>query len=195
MISQHTLPEAARATIARQLATRLTPAAQIRALDGGSIELAEDFPVCTLQLDDVRAGDDDLVQMLRRTGYWHHQVRHGDVAREFATSTQIGPLESDWRVAGVFTSELALKVDNAIAWIDEAVTDDGLAELLYAPSYGLAALWWRSEKGHDAGVVVIDMPAAFTHLAYQRVYSGREFLDELRQEPFIQGTPDEPPGQ
>ncbi|HYK02251.1 MAG TPA: hypothetical protein VE974_10875 [Thermoanaerobaculia bacterium] len=193
MVRHYTLPENTRATIARQLAERLTPAAQILAMDGGRMALAEDFPISTLQLESVRSSQDNLAHMLHRTEYWHHQVRHGEVAREFATSTPIGPLESDWRVEGVFTSDIASQLDSVILWVDEAVKDDGLAELLYAPAYGLVALWWRPEAGNDVAVVVVDMPEVFTHLAYRHVYSGREFLERLRQEPFIQGTPEESP--
>src|SRR5882672_3657339 len=50
---------------------------------GGTVELAETFEIWFLGRTAVLRPDAPISQLARRTGYWHHQLRHNGRAQEY----------------------------------------------------------------------------------------------------------------
>jgi hypothetical protein len=188
MAHSHKLSAVTLSHIGGRITLRLSRKAKELAAEGGSVELAETFEVWFLGRTAVTKPDAPLSSLAHRTGYWHHQIRHKGEGAEYARSSPHGPGETDWEVHAVVSSELARKIDDAIAWIDGNVRDDDpLVRLLIAPAYLLTALWLESDKRDQ--IVIVNRPESFQHLMTARLYSARDFLESLSQERPAQGMP------
>jgi hypothetical protein len=140
-----------------------------------------------------------LVGLARRTGRWHHQVKIDDRAVAFARSTE--PEASGARLRGLFVSPLALKVDEAITWIDErerrasagarasggtraagvgrGAGADPLVRLLVVLSHQVHAFWLLEEASGSSGVLIIDAPPGFAPPGRRTLLGERAFFDLL----------------
>ena len=128
------------------------------------------------------------------TGHWHHQIKVGGRAAAFARSS--GPkLKLDSAsLSGLYVSPLALKIEEAVVWIDgnEAAGGDGgrdpVVRLLIVPSYQLHVFWLLDERENTSEVVVVDAPAGFDAPAQGgRLIGEVEFFEFLRRNTPIQG--------
>jgi len=148
-------------------------------------ELTESFAVWLLKEEAVTNPKQVLTKAAHETGRWHHQVIHGGQPASFARSMPLGPAPENWRVNDFFESPIAVKIDQAITWIDQNVHDDPLVRLLIAPSYHLHA-FWLSKVGVDS-ILIADMPPSFRALQYEKLYTSEEFLLALGNEQHIIG--------
>jgi hypothetical protein len=78
-------------------------------------------------------------------------------------------------------------IRNAAYWIEEHAAGDPFVRLLMIPSRYMHCLW-LAYPDKDC-VVVVDMPAKFTHLEHRRIYASEEFFALLQQEPPVRGLP------
>lgn len=174
-------------SIAGKLSERLSPEAGAARAAGIGVEIAETLAVWQLGLDATTKTGQDISDLAINTGYWHHQIRHGPTASEFARSTPLGPAPNDWQVEETSTSPLANKVQSGIDWIDQNVHDDPTVRLLVIPSYYIHALWLTING--SSRVLIIDKPDQYKLLDYNRLYTSNEFLDILAQESHAKGLP------
>jgi hypothetical protein len=184
----HSLTKRTLEHLAGGIAERFGPHTTAILAAGAAVELGESFEVWFLGRSAISRTTAPLQTIARRTGYWHHQIRHNGKAVQYARSAPHGPGEEDWDIHAVLSSDLAGKIDDAITWIDAHVTEgDPLVRLLIVPAYFVTAFWLQD--GASDRIVVVDMPAEFTMLERERIYTGQEFLDALAQERHAQGIP------
>ncbi len=172
--------------IAEQLAERPTEAGQSALAAGLPLEIGESFPVWMLGLQST-SDLEFAFQSATWTGYWHHQIRHAGVAKEFAKSRPQGPGPRDWVVEEIVTSPMAERVDAAIEVLDREVRDEAQVRMLHFPAHFVDAFWIGS--GTDSRLLLIYKPESTTGLDYGRIYSGYEFLDRLARQPYVIGIP------
>jgi hypothetical protein len=181
------LPADVLAAIAAQIGARLSEPAKNAMSRGMPVEIAESFPVYMLPLDATTQADLDISALAVPTGLWHHQVRHGQAAQEFARSLPTGPRAEDWRLEEYSYSPIARSIDAAAQWLDANVTSDASVRLLIVPAYYMHAFWLFESTG--SRIVVIDRPQIYGALEYQRLYPAPDFLALLRQLPHSAGMP------
>jgi hypothetical protein len=177
--------------IATQLGDRLSSQALKAAGEGTVIALAETLPVWVLGLDATSQAEVNIESVAVATGVWHHQIRFGPDAKEFARSLPRGPKAEDWEVQDVTGSEIAANIQRALEWIIANVHDGSSVRLLIVPAYYMHCLWLQSERG--SYIVLADRPDAYTLFEYSRLYSSEEFLDALRRTQHATGIPLSPP--
>lgn len=186
MANFRSLPDEALNRITEQVGVGLAQLNPVPALGAASnIQLFETVDVWMLSADALLQQTDDLTQLAKPTGRWHHQIKVDDQPTSYARSIALGPDASDWSVVGVFESSTALKIDEAIAWIDNNISDDYMVHLLTVPAYSIESFWLI--KDGDQKIVVISAPDEYAVLKTQQAYTSGEFLNELRSLPNIQG--------
>lgn len=164
-------------------------------------EITETFPVWVVddRISSAPGGASNLLRAgARDTGTFHHNVSVVSNAPGAAPgSTQVvasarsmvhGPGGIP-KIEAITTpppgNNLPRWIRNAAYWIDKNAVGNPLIRLLVIPSR-YAHCFWLSYPDKDC-VVVIDMPASFTHLQYQHIYDSDEFFDLLQKEPVIKG--------
>jgi len=187
MASSATLPKDVVEQIASQIGERLTGAAQQALSQSKGLTVAEAFPVWTLGLDATASADGQLSSLASATGYWHHQIRHGDDAIEYAKSRPLGPSSADWRLEEIVTSPIAKGIDDALKWIEANVRGDGEVRLLVVPAYFVHALWLLIDASDS--IVIADMPRNGYGLQYNRLYAASEFVKILANSKYVTGLP------
>jgi hypothetical protein len=183
------IPEDALAYLAQQLAQRPSARATQTFAARQSVGIAESFPVFALGLDATKDPSRPLRDIATPTGMWHHQLRHGPLAHEFARSVVNGPKATDWKISEVVSSDSSAKIDDAISWIDKNVPGDPVARLLVAPAYYLTAFWL--EYPNESQVVVADRPEQYSMLELHHLYTAKEFLQRLSEAPHARGVPEQ----
>lgn len=184
------IPNAALVSLAQQIGDRLSPTSlETLSLDQ-PLQIAESFPVFMAGLDAIKSAG-DIKSAVRQTGVWHHQIRHGQHAREFARSLEVTPSGQQWQLQEIATSDSAARIEDAIGWIDANVKDDAVACVIVVPAYYVTAFWLQSDRtdGPVDRVVVADRPDAFSSLQYHRLFTGPEFLGQLRDLAPAAGIP------
>lgn len=188
MATLSVLPKSVLEHIASQIGERLTNAAQHALSQNKGLALSESFPVWLLGLDATANSDAELSALARATGYWHHQIRHGGDAVEFAKSRPIGPNTADWQIEEIVTSPVAKRIDDALEWIEANVKGDGEVRLLVVPAFFIHALWLS--VGASDAIVIADMPRADDGLQYERIYNANDFLRLLGSRKHVTGLPE-----
>jgi|HubBroStandDraft_2_1064218.scaffolds.fasta_scaffold741336_1 hypothetical protein len=183
------IPADALAYLAQQLADRPSPRATQILAARQSVGIAESFPVFALGLDATSDPSRPLQDIATPTGMWHHQLRHGPLAHEFARSVVNGPSATDWKISEVVSSDSSEKIDDAIGWIDANVPGDPVARLLVAPAYYLTAFWLEDPNGSQ--IVVADRPEQYSMLEFHHLYTAQEFLQLLSEAPHARGVPEQ----
>ncbi|RCJ16849.1 hypothetical protein A6S26_32360 [Nostoc sp. ATCC 43529] len=182
-----TFPDDVLDTVATQIGSRLSLPSGERA-----VEIRETFSVWMLGLDATTKPEEPIAKLVTKTGRWHHQISIGSQVRSFARSTPYGPTAADWSITQVTSdSPIAEAIDEAIDWVDKNVKDDPLVRLVVIPSYYLHVFWLETEKGSH--ILVVHKPDQYIRLKYETIYSLREFLELLAQEPHALGIPLSPP--
>jgi hypothetical protein len=149
---------------------------------GSKRRLAEHFEIWTLTTLDLPLAPVRLEAIARRTDYWHHQIRCGRSAYEFARSKRQSGDVVDYRVHAVFASPIAQKLARVISWIDRRNdTDTHEARFLTLPSHATHAIWLRSES--EDRIVVIDKPVPRRGPSYRRYYDAGAFVRALKAGP------------
>jgi hypothetical protein len=143
-------------------------------------ELLETFSVWSLEPTAILTANADFNKLVTQTGRWHHQIKISGKAAAFARSMPLGADSNSWEVTQLFQSDISEKIDRAVDWVDSNVKGDPVVRLLVAPSYYLHAFWLS--EGNKDQVCVIDVPASFTHVHADTLYSAKEFLQKLAQE-------------
>jgi hypothetical protein len=189
MASAEALPQEVLEAVAQQIGERLSGASQQALSSGEGLEIAESFPIWAMGLAATVDPGVDLGRSAYPTGYWHHQIRHGARAIEFAKSRSTGPRAEDWRVEEIVTSPIAEKIDSAVRWLDDNVRDDGLVRLLVVPAYFIHALWIESPGG--SRILLVDRPDSLSALAYNHLYPARDFFQLLARQQHVVGVPPE----
>jgi hypothetical protein len=183
------IPADALAYLAQQLADRPSPRATQTLAARQSVGIAESCPVFALGLDATSDPSRPLQDIATPTGMWHHQLRHGPLAHEFARSVVNGPSATDWKISEVVSSDSSEKIDDAIGWIDANVPGDPVARLLVAPAYYLTAFWLEDPNGSQ--IVVADRPEQYSMLEFHHLYTAQEFLQLLSEAPHARGVPEQ----
>jgi hypothetical protein len=191
MASVQQLPEKVLEAIAEQIGMRLSESAERAIASGEPLELGESFPIWMIGLSSLM--EEAIEASAVHTGYWHHQIRHGQRVAEFAKSRPLGPGTADWRVEEVVESPIAEKVDRAIQWIDDTVHEDEPVRLLVIPAYFVHAFWIG--RGWDSRLLLIDAPHSLGDLGHDRLYSWPEFRHILLQQPHVVGIPPQEPAR
>jgi hypothetical protein len=164
--------------IARCVSEKLTSQSIAVLSENGSIEIGGTFEVWYLSHTATLRMDARLVHVARRTGYWHHQIKHNGEAREYALSQPYGPSARDWEVHAVMSSDLPAEIEKAVSWLEkQKLKGDPLVRLLASPAYQVTAFWL--DDGDDDKIVIVARPEWFPHLKTGRFYDKREFLAAL----------------
>src|SRR5262245_20890226 len=137
------LPQGVIDNVASQVGAEAGKGLGAAVLQSKTMELTESFSLWALGADVVAKTYADLAQLARQTGRWHHQIKIDGKAQAFARSMPLGPDAANWSLRELFRSEIAGKIDEAIAWVDTNVTGDPLVRLLVAPAYQLHAFWLK----------------------------------------------------
>lgn len=153
------LPTDVLSAIADQVGTRLQPlpggelhfiALNGEALPSEGLEVGESFEVWKFVPDisnRVAQGEDDITQLTRRSGIWHHQLRRGQQAFGFARSKPLGADADSWSVRDICTSQLAAQIEEGIAWIDANIPEDQVeVRMLSSPAQQVEAFWFVSQE-------------------------------------------------
>ena len=172
--------------IAQQISNKLSKLGQITLSSGQKLEIGESFPVWMLPLSFATDPDPDTIldRAAIQTGYWHHQIRHGGQAKEFATSRPLGPTAT-WRVEEIAESPLAEAIDVAVGILDQQVLEEVPVRLLKIPSY-LTEVFWIG-AGPEAKILVIRKPDTTSTIDIGGIYPAGEFIRRLAQNQFVIG--------
>lgn len=191
MASVQPLPAEVLDFVAKQIGTRLSERATRAIKSGEPIEIGESFPIWMVGVSSLN--EESLEESAFHTGYWHHQIRHGDRVLEFAKSRPLGPSADDWRLEEVVESPIAERIDRAIQWIDDTVREDEPVRLLVIPAYFVHAFW----IGRDwyTRILLIDRPESLSGLEHDRLYSWPEFQHILSGQPHVVGIPPQEPAR
>lgn len=173
------LRKSERAQVAKQIAICATHAARAAQLSEIPVHLAEEFEVWKLPAKASARPTTRLAKMAKPTGYWQHLVRHGGAAREIASSIR-EKATGKWKVHSLGSSILAEKLGEAIKWLDDNEHSDDVVRILLVPTFGLHALWLFCEENDR--VLLFDTMKPVQGLAFERIYSGAEFLDAIFKE-------------
>lgn len=146
--------------------------------------LNETAEVWMLAADRLLEPTNDLAQLARPTGRWHHQIKSGGQPIGYARSMPLGPSAQDWSVREVAQSGASRAIDDAIKWIDANVRDNSQVRMLSIPAYHVTAFWLVGDAGDR--VVVAVAPFAKS-LQTKHIYTADEFLDTLRALPVVKG--------
>jgi hypothetical protein len=127
-----------------------------------------------------------IVEFLRRTGRWHHQLSQKGAAVGIAHSGPAHTFHRGWNVHAVFASPLAAKVATAIDRIDRERPDDDL-EALYVtiPAYKIVSFLLRGYSSEE--IFVVSNKSAAPGAEEGRFYPPRDFLNTLLQHKQIRG--------
>lgn len=189
------LPDAALTSIARQIGERRSDTLRMAPGAGAALRIAESFPVWMLGGDALQATSGRLSTLAKETGTWHHQINHGDQAREFARSVPVAAAApggaGDLKLVELTTSPMAGRIAETTEWIDRNATGDPLARLLFIPAYYLITFWL--EQPDSDQIVVVDKPTQFDRINYLQIYDYWAFRDLLLAMPRPQGLPAGPP--
>jgi hypothetical protein len=154
----------------------------------GPSEVRETFSIWMLGLDATTKPDEPIGKLAKPTGRWHHQISVGGRSSAFARSMPLGPAPTDWSVTQTSThSDIAEAIDKTIDWIDKNVKRDPLTRLLIVPAYFIHAFWL--DYGETSSILIAHMPEQYTKLRYETLYTPKEFLELLAQEPHASGVP------
>lgn len=176
--------------LARRLGEKLTERSAFGLVADDSIEIAETFEMWLLGRTAILRPNAPMSALARRTGYWHHQLKHGGQARAYAISQVHGPGARDWEVHAIVSSPLSEGIEQTIHWLDaQRIGGDPLVRLLILPAFHVTAFWIESE---DNQIVVIDRPDWLSQLDKEKLYHQREFLKLLAPELPAQATPRRP---
>lgn len=191
----HSLPEVTRVRLAGQISRRLSRVGAAVLKASGTLELGESFDVWFLGQSAITNSSARLATVARRTGYWHHQIRHNGKGTEYARSEVHGPGAEDWKIHAIYSSDLAGKIDETIGWIDLNYkdNDDPLAHILIIPAYFVTAFWLEGTERDE--IVMIEGPVSLKILKTEHLYSSQDFLALLTQERRVQGVPRNPPAR
>jgi len=175
------LPDEALRSIATQLADRVSTGGRALWRDRPSV-LAESLPVYAL--DGVPGTGADLASIVRRTPYWHNQIRSGGTAVQFARWLQG---ERDWKVVEIAGSGLEGALDEAIDLVDrEYPGDEWEVRLLTAPAYYVSAVWLHREDRDD--LVIVSAPPSLG-LRPLGIYPAPRFVAQLSEHGPARGVP------
>lgn len=148
------------------------------------VNLFETVEIWILEAGTLTDQTNDLKRLAKPTGRWHHQIKVGNQPQAFAQTRPLGPDPESWSLVSVCASELAQKIDETIALVDEQHLD-GIVRLLVVPAYHLHAFWIVDVEQR---VIVIDCPAEYLSvLTPRRLFSAEEFLGGLRSVRHIEG--------
>lgn len=154
------------------------------------IEMTHTFEIWVLSVDALRQPANNLSQLAKPTGDWHHQINRSGITDFFARSCQVGQPEADdrpstWQVVELLQSQLAEQIDHAVDWTNKHVHEDLVARLLVVPAYQLHAFLLL--KDGKSQIFVIDCPERLGYLRSDEVLDEPFFLESLRKEQPIVG--------
>jgi len=157
------------------------------------IGVGESFEVYILPASEIAQASQTaggLLKALQRTGDWHHQISVRGASSAFARSGVIGPVDQEWSVQSLFISDIAAKIDAAVAQIDsEHAHDDAEVLFVAVPAYHVHA--FVVEHSGKPNVLVVDSPYKAPGPEEKTLYSEAAFLASLLAVPHIQGLASE----
>jgi hypothetical protein len=95
----HKFPKTTLRYLAGQVGEKLGSKSAAALAKGVKVELAETFDVWFLGRTAIKQPYARLSELAHRTGYWHHQIKHSEKAKEYALSRTFGPGARDWERA------------------------------------------------------------------------------------------------
>lgn len=185
MVNAPQLPSEVLQRIALQIADRVPQTPELSA-PGAIAGLGESLRIAVLPQNRIEEEAGPIADRVIETGQWHHQIYSGDMASNFARSTD-SPAEPGMpaQVVEVAESTLATDLRRTIAWVDSNVDADGEAEVLAVPSHFLTALWLRGP--HLDAIVVASAPADMAGIELNQIIPSAQFLKILAQIPAVEG--------
>lgn len=180
------LPREVEESVARQIGQRMTGGPRGTWSAPGGASLGESFRIYLLTADALSEHAGSLMERVKRTGLWHHQVYVARGGPLFARSMSTDG-DMNLEVRELVQSGLANEISRSIEWIDANVHDDFEVSLLIAPAFYLTALLLVSSETER--VLVVDVPRRLTSLKRSELYSGAWFLETLAGTEPVQGVP------
>jgi hypothetical protein len=119
-------------------------------------------------------------------GHWFHQLKSANRYVGYATSTPIGPAETDWMVEGVYKANLSNQIATTIRWIEKNLEGDGLVRLLVEPRHHLHALTISNRNGIQ--VVVAHFPRQVESIRKRFVYTWPDLFTHLSKQAAVRGV-------
>jgi hypothetical protein len=153
---------------------------------GGTYEIGEQFLMASLnnsEIHAVKSLDRDLGDLVTLTGRRHHQLKYNKQAVAYARSR-----DKDDSLCQLFATKLAVKLQDAISWLDEhendlpeSATATWRVRLVTVPTYHAHAFLMQKMKGTkvaagDSFVCVISAPGWLDELRPKQLLTSREFL-------------------
>ncbi len=154
---------------------------------GEAPKMGDTFPVYLLDAAVLLRATDDLKELAKPSGRWHHQIKYSGQPRAYARSAPSGATPESWSIREVMESGFAERVGTHYKWAVENLVGDYKARLLTVPSYQVEAFWMIDDASGDQKIVVIDAPTRFRSLKSGAVYTSEGFLQALRSERPVTG--------
>jgi hypothetical protein len=175
--------------LGQRLWHRLSPRARGVIGAGGQIRLGEHFELWVAGPNAVSRPRQPLERTARRSGYWHHQIRHNGIGVEYARSKQHGAGDTDWEIHAVMTpsdasingnaAPLAARIDAAIGYVDSLRnTERAEVRLLEFPGYFTTCLWLHYPDEPDR-LILVTAPSEAGGLSTRRLYTVAKVLRRL----------------
>jgi hypothetical protein len=195
------LDDQQKASISRQIGSRLDMVRGMAPGSGTTEELAETFPIWVAD-DQIGAAPGAAPKLLLRssahdTGTLHHNITiAGSSAPGGASQSVVASARSRSQgPGGGYVVEAITRpapgdnllrwIRNAAYWVETNAPGKPFVRLLIIPSR-YTHCFWLAYPDVDR-VVVIDMPDKFKHLEYRKIYDAGEFFRLLQQEPATSG--------
>jgi len=167
----------------------LARAARIYVSGGTPPRLTESFSFWTLGHGLLNQPTDDLRQLARPTGRWHHQVKFEDGTLAHARSQVSGKAEdpASWSVRELFDGVLSRTIDETIDEIDKQSSDRFVARLLSVPAFHINALWLVDEQSGEQRIRILTSSPNSRFLRPGPIQDAKHFLEVLRSATAVRG--------
>jgi hypothetical protein len=147
----------------------------IKEEDAARASIGESLKVFALPNNKQGFLSGSLAELVRDTHLWHHQILQGDEANHFARTRETQDRASGHQVVQIMASPLSRALKEAIAWVDENITETANAVIIESPAYFLTALWLREIDT----VVISSMADGIEGLEIKSRIPSNEFLTKL----------------
>jgi hypothetical protein len=158
-------------------------------LERGAVFLDESFEIWTLNptaVADTSEPSIDLSRFLSRTGHWYHQLSQNGIPIGHALSAPATKFGPQWSLEGVFVSQFAKKIANAITRIDQDRPGDGTEAYYVAiPSRKVNFFFLRSHSLDE--VFVVQSAGTQAGPGEGNFYSPKDFIQLLSTAPKVRG--------
>lgn len=153
------------------------------------LTLNESIDIWKLPANAVNEVTNNLSQLAQFSEEWHLQIKDDVHPVAYARTSSLDSTSIDWPIDGIFQSDLALKIDQTMDWIETNFpSEDILVRLLIASAYQIHAFWLIDQSTSDKQtIVIIEAPDEYNLQKPPATYNTKQFLDSLRLNGHIEG--------